>query len=262
MKTGLLQIEWHTPPTEMTPPKGTLHVWRLIEDGSSDWYPKFWTVLSDDEKERAERFVFEKDRNMFVTVRGTLRFLLASYLSTPANNIEFECNAYGKPFICKPEDAFYQFNVSHSKNIAVIIVARQMVGIDVEYQDESFASFQIAERFFSKDEVTDLQNGPAHHFVERFFDCWCRKESYIKARGMGVSLPLESFATRSSGDGSALLLHSHHFPGDVTDMQIFPFSPALSFSGAITADKSVDSISYFDGNDFIASVFGEERING
>ena len=250
-------IEWQKSPKDLILQKGTLHVWRLIANDENNILGHLSDILAKDEKERTDRFVFDKDKRMFTIARGALRLLLSRYLGCLPVGIEFKYNSYGKPFINKPDNVTYQFNVSHSKNLAVIIVARQTVGIDVEYQDPAFASLKIAERFFSKDEVQDLKSTPAPLFVEHFFDCWSRKESYIKARGLGVSLALDSFTTRSNSDGSALLAFSQHFPADVSEMQIFPFTPDDSFSGAITALKPVESIRFFNGNDFLMSIFGE-----
>jgi 4'-phosphopantetheinyl transferase len=246
-------IDWSNAPREFLLRQGTPHVWRLNVEPEESLFSKLSSVLSTDEKVRADRFVFDKDRNMFVAVRGTLRFLLGRYCDVHPNDIVFSYNSYGKPQLEFPKHDI-QFNISHSQNIAVLVFAFATVGIDVEYQEPKFASVKIAERFFSTIEVEELKSASERDMIKLFFDCWSRKESYIKAKGMGISLPLESFATRSVGHDKAVLLHSHQFPNDVKNLEIVPFIPCESFSAAFTVEKPVEQIFYFNCNDFLNSI--------
>lgn len=228
-------------------------MWRLIQDPSTPLPKQVWQMLSEDELQRANRFVFEKDKNMFASTRGTLRYLLGLYLAREPKDIRFSYNAYGKPLLQFPVSNM-QFNVSHSKDTALLVFAHQTVGVDVEYQDSRFSSLQIAQRFFSPTEVEDLPQTFDAEFVSAFFDCWSRKESYIKAKGMGVSLPLDSFATRNDPEHGATLLYSNHFPDDVRNMKLMQFTPNASFSGAIAVEQPLDSIEYFDGDDLLTNI--------
>jgi 4'-phosphopantetheinyl transferase len=116
------------------------------------------------------------------------------YTGVAPRRLRFSYDRYGKPALngetCDP----LRFNVSHSNDVALYAVARgREVGIDLEFVREDFAGFEIAERFFSPREVSVLRALPPGEHAIAFFDCWARKEAYIKARGEGLSYPLRLF---------------------------------------------------------------------
>jgi 4'-phosphopantetheinyl transferase len=147
------------------------------------------TLLSTEERARAARFHFDRDRNRFIAARGHLRELLGAMLGVPPAEIKFSYNAYGKP-----ETAGLQFNVSHSEWMALMAISRsRVVGVDIERKNRAFVDDRIPERFFSPAEVQALRALPEGQQTEAFFNCWTRKEAYVKARGLGLSLALDSF---------------------------------------------------------------------
>jgi 4'-phosphopantetheinyl transferase len=157
--------------------------------------PRFEAALAADEKARAQRFIFQPDRNSYIVARGVLRELLGKYLNRGPSEIEFDYGAQGKPALRSGwSQSGVQFNVSHSHGTVLFAfaVARQ-VGVDVELVRPDFAGEKIAERFFSPQEVRELRSLPAAVQDEGFFLCWTRKEAYIKARGEGLQIPLKSF---------------------------------------------------------------------
>jgi 4'-phosphopantetheinyl transferase len=160
--------------------------------------------LSADERERAARFRFDRDRNRFIVCRGSLRELLAARLRIAPSSVRFVYGGHGKPAIEDPE---IRFNVSHSHGMAMIAVTRgREVGCDIEWIDPSFAGEKIPEHFFSPYEVATLRALPVAGQCEAFFRCWTRKEAYIKACGLGVSLALDSFDVTLAPDQPAALL--------------------------------------------------------
>jgi 4'-phosphopantetheinyl transferase len=174
---------------------GEVHVWRASLDCSESVLHRFEAALAADEKARAQRFVFQPDRNSYIAARGVLRELLGRYLSRGPSEIEFDYGAQGKPALRSGwSQSGVQFNVSHSHGLALFAfaVARQ-VGVDVELVRPDFAGEKIAERFFSSQEVRALRSLPAAVQDDGFFLCWTRKEAYIKARGEGLQIPLKSF---------------------------------------------------------------------
>ena len=174
---------------------GEVHVWRASLDCSESVLHRFKAALAADEKARAQRFVFQPDRNSYMAARGVLRELLGRYLNRGPSEIEFDYGAQGKPALRSGwSQSGLQFNVSHSHGMALFAfaVARQ-VGVDVEMVRPDFAGEKIAERFFSPQEVRELRSLPAAVQDEGFFLCWTRKEAYIKARGEGLQIPLKSF---------------------------------------------------------------------
>jgi 4'-phosphopantetheinyl transferase len=182
------------------------HVWSASLDQPADMIAKLAPLLSQDEYQRAERFHRPTDRWRFIAGRGILRKIISAYLALAPDEVRFVYNEYGKPFISDDQNrGALRFNLSHSNGMALYAVARgRRVGIDIEHMREDFATPEVAERFFSKDEVEALRAAPVDWRTEAFFSCWSRKESYIKAIGMGVSYPLDSF-TVSLGVAPALL---------------------------------------------------------
>ena len=150
-------------------------------------------VLSTDERERAARFVFERDRRHFIVCRGTLRVAVGEYLDMDPSAVRFTYGPLGKPALA--DDAGLAFNVSHAAGFALLAFARKApIGVDVESLNRQIDAEQLATRFFSADEANDLLTVPVSQRVEAFFNCWTRKESYIKAIGDGLTVPLDSFS--------------------------------------------------------------------
>jgi len=174
---------------------GEIHVWRAALDCSESVLHRFEAALAADEKARAQRFVFQPDRNSYMAARGVLRELLGKYLHRGPSEIEFDYGAQGKPALRSGwSQSGLQFNVSHSHGMALFVFAvGRQVGVDVELARPDFAGEKIAERFFSAQEVMELRSLPAAVQDEGFFLCWTRKEAYIKARGEGLQIPLKSF---------------------------------------------------------------------
>lgn len=157
------------------------------------------SLLTGEEHERSARFKFDRHRNRFIACRGALRHLLDM---KPGQN--FIYGPYGKPALDGSE---IRFNVSHSYDMGMIAITRgKEIGCDIERIEPSFAELGIPERFFSPYEVAALLTLPAEEQCAAFFRCWTRKEAYIKACGMGVSLPLDSFdVTLAPGESAAFL---------------------------------------------------------
>ena len=163
-----------------------------------------YATLSAEERERAGRFRFAEHRRHYIACRGMLREVLASYLDVFPSQVKFEYNEYGKPTLRGTD---VRFNVSHSAGRAMFAVTRgREVGVDVEFVDERFVQEQIPERFFSPREVETLRSLPADQQTDAFFRCWTRKEAYIKARGLGLALALDSFDVSLRPDVPAELL--------------------------------------------------------
>jgi 4'-phosphopantetheinyl transferase len=172
-----------------------IHVWRASLDCDETLVSKLEATLASVEKARADRFVFQRDRNAFIAARGILRELLGRYVNRDAAHLEFDYGAQGKPSLrAESSQKLVRFNVSHSHGMALLAFALDRhVGVDVELIRPDFAGERIAERFFSPQEVAELRSLPPTLQDEAFFLCWTRKEAYIKARGEGLQIPLTSF---------------------------------------------------------------------
>jgi 4'-phosphopantetheinyl transferase len=199
---------WLTPPRCPHIEACEVHVWRAYLNQSDSTLSSLWTLLSADERERAQRFHFREDRDRYVTARGALRDILSRYLENSPREIRFIYSEYGKPMLDdEVGGARLTFNLSHSRELALYAVAEsRAVGVDVEFVREDCAGIDIAERFFSSEECSALRALAREQRTAAFFNCWTRKEAYIKARGLGLSLPLDSFSVSiAPGEPAALL---------------------------------------------------------
>jgi 4'-phosphopantetheinyl transferase len=189
-------------------PDNEVHVWRASLDQLPPTIESFRHLLDADERPRADSFHFQSDREHFIVAHGLLRVILGSYLNRLPNSLSFQRGSYGKPAsIPDPFNDAIRFNLSHSHGMALYAIARSReVGIDVEFIRCGVHEDQIAERFFSRREIATLRMLPAALRSRAFFLCWTRKEAYIKARGEGLSLPLDQFdVSLTPGEPAELL---------------------------------------------------------
>lgn len=187
--------------------RGGVHVWavRILSDGGC--IDVLYETLSRDEQQRAHSFRFAEHKNDYVVARGLLRAILARYVGTPAPAIRFRYGPQGKPYLEGLENCGLQFNLSHSEHCAVYAVALDCeIGVDVERMKKFPDMDAVARRFFSQAEVADLRQVSSELYIEAFYNCWTRKEAYIKAVGSGLSLPLDKFrVSLQPGQPAALL---------------------------------------------------------
>jgi 4'-phosphopantetheinyl transferase len=200
------------PPERVTLTTGEVHLWLASLEQPAACLDLFETTLTPDERERATRFVFAKDQRKFIAARGILRALLGHYLHVPPATLHLTANPYGKPALETPaSQPALRFNLSHSHELALYAFAYEReLGVDIEYMrtlpPEDYAL--IARRHFTPNEYTTLAALPDKLQQQAFFNCWTRKEAYLKARGMGMSIPLESFEVSLAPGAPAALLAS------------------------------------------------------
>jgi 4'-phosphopantetheinyl transferase len=195
------------PPGPLRLADDEVHVWWACLDLPAAALAQLAQTLDPGEHARAERFYFEEDRRRFVASHGALRTVLGSYLAAPPEQVAFGYDAHGKPFVIQAADIIpLRFNLSHSHEMALMGVARgRQIGVDVERIRPALADEQMARRFFSPPEVEALLSFPAEQQAGAFFRCWTRKEAYLKARGDGLSFPLDQFDVSLSAEEPALL---------------------------------------------------------
>ena len=155
--------------------------------------------LSPDEQERATRFKVSKPRHQFTNARSTLRALLAKYLDTKPNLIEFSYGEHGKPAL-EHASSDVQFNVSHSRDFALIAFAnRSLIGVDIEWFGRTADIDALTSRFYSPNEQSQLQSVDAEERHPAFLNLWTQKEAYLKAHGTGLSRDTRTFAVALAG---------------------------------------------------------------
>ncbi|MDB6035451.1 MAG: phosphopantetheine-protein transferase [Verrucomicrobiales bacterium] len=208
-------------------------VWLSSLDLPPGAFEECSSYLSADEKERAARFRFEEHRKHYAASRGLLRKLLAGYLNTKPENFAFSYNRYGKPLL----DHLYpelSFNVSHSYGWALFgFTMGTELGVDIEKERPDFATMEIAERFFAPDEVDVLRSLPADLRASAFFHCWTRKEAFIKAHGMGLSMGLNKFAVAFAPDVPPALLRFELEPNAAKRWSICDLEVPQGYKGAL-----------------------------
>ena len=201
--------QWRLPANKRSLSDDEVDVWRVSLAPLGSMVNDFRDHLSGQENDRAEKFKFHKDRKRHVLTHGLLRVILSLYANVAPEELKFTENRYGKPELVHPSGLSLTFNLSHSHERALIGIARgRQIGVDIEYVKNDFEWQEIIERFFSPREVEMINALPKNLQLRAFFTCWTRKEAYVKATGMGLSLPLKEFDV-SPVPGAATLLLSH-----------------------------------------------------
>jgi 4'-phosphopantetheinyl transferase len=215
-----------------------VHIWHGNLQVSPIRFQEMEALLSDEERKRAERFHFDIHRVRFTVARATLRQILAKYLSVAPSEIQFGYGINGKPSLASPNPLSIEFNLSHSEDAVVIAVCRDAaVGIDVENIKPNREILWIAKRFFSKHEYTVLQSLEKSERLKGFYNCWTRKEAFVKAVGSGLYMPLDSFAVTLKPDESARILWMKG-ETDVTEKwSLFSWQPTVEFTAALAVKK-------------------------
>ncbi len=207
---------WMPPVRNVELSRDAVHVWRTATEVSPTRLDPFRDVLAPDERARAARFLYEDDRRRYTVARGVLRTLLGRYLDVEPASLRFRYGAHGKPALTEtPGGRDVRFNLSHSYGLALhaFAVGRE-VGVDVERIRPNIDVAGVARHSFSPAEVEALTSLPAGQRREAFFNCWTRKEAFIKAHGEGIALGLSRFdVTLRPGEPAALL----RFDDDATE---------------------------------------------
>jgi 4'-phosphopantetheinyl transferase len=220
--------------------EGDVHVWQVALNQPRDrGDSNLLAILSADERLRAERFHRQIDRDNFILTRGMLRTILAQYLSISAAKISFIYSGYGKPTLDEKQNYYdLRFNLSHSNEIALIAITRvSEIGIDIEFIRKDFATWEIAENYFSEKELEMLRALPEHLKTRAFFNCWTRKEAYIKALGEGLSHPLNKFAVSLIPDKPPELLHVEDNTREVMRWLFYDLDIPPGYAAALVVEK-------------------------
>ena len=199
-------MRWQLAPGDGAAPCGALVLFSL--DVPDEARSVLHALLSDEERARAARFLFPELAARFIVAHARLRLLLADVLGIAAADIELTAGEFGKPRLAgDAAGSSVHFNLSHSGGWGLVGWARQReIGVDVECWRPMRDERALVHRFFSPHEIAAYESLPPPGRTEGFFNCWSRKESYIKAVGRGLGLPLDSFDV--SLDRPALLLRT------------------------------------------------------
>ncbi len=228
-------MKWERPRFVPSLGENVVHVWLFKLEGQFSQWQRLRALLSEDELIRAERFYFERDRHRFVFARGNLRVILGRYVKQNPASLNFIYNDFGKPFLtAEPNQPSVNFNLSHSDMWGVLAVTLQKeVGIDIEKIKDSIKIEEIAERFFAPGEIAQIRALEPRERIDAFFNCWTRKEAFIKAVGKGLSLPLHDFEVTVQSDQPVRLLKYRGKEEELSDWFLTSFDPLPGFKAAL-----------------------------
>lgn len=186
-----------------------IHLWLVFPDEITD--PRLLRehrlLLSDEELWQQARFRFERDRHRYLVTRAMVRTVLSKYAGVAPQEWRFETSEFVKPRVAN-DDAWARrisFNVAHTSGLVLLgVTLDRALGVDVEATNADRACVDIADRFFAPAEVRALRALSREQQVRRFYEYWTLKESYIKARGLGLSIPLDRFAFHLDAAGLRL----------------------------------------------------------
>ena len=244
MQIDDLFTAWSLPPDQLDLEPLQVDVWRIFLDLPTASVKLLESTLSADESQRAARFHFQKDRNRYIASHGCLRDVLARYLGCELGQLNFSTNEYGKPAL---DGHNLEFNLSHSGDFALIAVTRERnIGVDVERIRADMEHENIASRFFSPNEVSELRALPPEQMELAFFHCWTRKEAYIKAQGLGLSLPLESFDVSLTPNEPAILRATRPDPQEAVRWRLLSLEVDAYYSAAVAVEGQELEIRFWD----------------
>ncbi|MGB7292541.1 MAG: 4'-phosphopantetheinyl transferase superfamily protein [Thermodesulfobacteriota bacterium] len=215
-----------------------IHVWSADLNVSQQLLKALENTLEVKEMDRANRFHFEKDRRHFIAARGILRVILGRYLKLKPDSLKFIYTPHGKPKIPNELDQNYlKFNLSHSHGHALYaITSGREIGIDIERVRANLSVEKIAKRFFSPLEFKMLNALPPSERIEGFFNCWTRKEAYIKAIGEGLSIPLNQFDVTLNPSDQAKIVSIRGDSTLASNWSLYPLTPAPGYVGALAVE--------------------------
>jgi len=206
---------------------------------------RFDELLSPEERGRAERFYFQRDRDRFIARRGILRILLGCYLGVEPECVELSRGEKGKPVIAgAPGGDTLHFNLSHSENMALFAFSSEHeIGVDIEQMRDNVEMAQLVERFFSEKEKEEWRALPESQRKEAFFNGWTRKEAFTKATGEGLTMPLDSFDVSLAPGEPARLLGIEGRANAASAWTMLDLRPAAGFAAALAIEGKIGTFS-------------------
>jgi 4'-phosphopantetheinyl transferase len=228
-------VGWFPPPDTLSLSAAEVHVWRIGLDDELPAHAR--ETLSADEHQRARQFRFSHLTQRFVAARAALRAILGRYTGIAPADLVFTYTARGKPALDVTPRRAVAFNLSHSGDIGLCAVtAGRDVGVDVERLREDHNPFDSIAPYFSVLERATLQGLDPRARREACYVCWTRKEAFLKARGDGLSIPLDAFDVSCAPSEPARILAVRGPAADRRQWTVFDVGPIERCAGAVVVE--------------------------
>lgn len=223
-------------------PPNQVHLWLVFGDEppSQTRLAEYRRLMTEDERRQEQRFRLANDRHRYLITRALVRTVLSRYSAQRPDYWRFDTNAFGRPELLNGVDvtSTISFNLSHTNGLILCAISlSQAVGVDVEDTRRKPASLEIAERFFSPDEVNAIRAFPPGLQSERFFYYWTLKESYVKARGIGLSMSLNQFSFSFPGERCIRMAFHANLDDFQTGSQYWLLQPSSEHIAAVCVQR-------------------------
>lgn len=230
----------------LTLSKERVDLWLVFIDEVHDeaLMEQYKTLLTPQEREQQLRFYFTKDRHRYLVTRALVRDVLSRYAPISPREWRFVPSHYGRPLIKNDHDVAKQisFNVSHTEGLIMLgVVRNRALGVDTENLKRN-TFLEVADRVFSPSEREALRCMPHHLQMQRFFELWTLKESYIKARGMGLSIPLDEFSFELDIDQRISIHFEQKFADSSLRWKFWQWHPSPDHLAAICLEVITNSL--------------------
>jgi 4'-phosphopantetheinyl transferase len=195
--------------------------------------------LSSEETARYRRYLRKQDRNLFLVAHALLRHTLSRYADTAPAAWRFETGEHGRPEIVGPlAEVGLRFNISHSPGLVAVLISDGVdAGVDVELPGRVADPAAVARSVFSAAEVHALEGLEPDEFHTRFYELWTLGEAYIKARGLGLKIPLREFTFSVARDSDVRIQFEESIQDDATQWQFHIWRPGDRHQGAVAVRR-------------------------
>jgi len=241
-------IIWHIPIENLNLAGNDIHIWLISEDNSPLALKELGEILSSDEQERANRFHFERDKKRYIVGRGSLRTLIGKYyLDIEPERLEFCSGSKGKPAL---KDTFgggrLKFNQADSNGMVLYAFSQtHEIGIDIECIRDISNMQEIVEGSFSEYEIAAFSALPDDEKQVAFFNCWTRKEAFIKAIGQGLYFSLDQFDVAFTPVETPKILSIRGDRSEAAKWRLFDLKPLHGYSAALAYKGRILETSYW-----------------
>ena len=243
----MTESRWNRVTPSQLPPRlhvvpGTLYLWSVPLDLPDRRVGEWESLLSEDERNRAARFVLVHDQRRYIVAHAALRILLARYTGTKSHAIDFVTGPQGKPSL--PAGDMTSFNLSHSGELAVIAISSPaQLGVDIEQLRPVGDAHEIARSYFTSAEEAALAAITQENTSKAFLTCWTRKEAFVKALGGGLSIDLKCFDVSLATEHPALL-RIEDAAESASNWSMVHLEPVQGYVGAAATDGPLRETSF------------------